>query len=304
MDDAVAYQVRVREDGSSEWELGGWTTDTTIVFGLLRPGQKYHAQVRMDCNGTMGAWAKAIDATTLIDSDEYCYSYGYADTNWIAEIELGDLRYAEEQKYGYWNHTDFVANLDLDEVFDLTLNPGTRETTQRSLFWQIWIDTNNDNIFDETERLLQAEGTNQEPLVTTVLIPGQYPQGDYRMRVAMSELGDEAPCATSAVHREVKDFMVSFVTGTTSLNHQAWLAAVNVFPNPAADKLYLDVSALPATDLLLELWTVDGKRVLSYQEQGASGQVAVGIDRLPVGVYAYRLAVEEGVKVGRLVVRR
>ncbi len=83
--------------------------------------------------------------------------------------------------------------------------------------------------------------------------------------------------------------------------------SVQVYPNPAKDKLFLNIRSSQAAGIRFELFSTDGR----FVAQLFKGDIAAGSQTLnlvlpdiPVGMYRYRLATEKGSVRGSVVVMR
>ena len=75
----------------------------------------------------------------------------------------------------------------------------------------IWIDWNNNGIFEPTERVFATTGYGDGPFAGTITVPGGAASGNYRMRV-MVDFNDSSPsnpCMTANARTETEDYKVT-----------------------------------------------------------------------------------------------
>ena len=92
---------------------------------------------------------------------------------------------------------------------------------------------------------------------------------------------------------------------SNTLNFEGVVSA-RVYPNPAQDRVFLDIEVLQATSAQFELYAADGRNVgrLFQGDLLSGGQILdIKLPDLPAGVYQYRLATELGSIIGNLVVK-
>jgi len=85
----------------------------------------------------------------------------------------------------------------------------------------------------------------------------------------------------------------------------AGVLSAKLYPNPAVDRIFLEINTQRALDLRLELFGADGRFVATLH-RGAllpGGQTLdIALPELPSGIYRYRLVTESGAAQGSLVV--
>lgn len=85
----------------------------------------------------------------------------------------------------------------------------------------------------------------------------------------------------------------------TAINGVNGAIGVNIYPNPAYDKWYVSVAGTADQDINIQLYSADGKVVLT-QKIAAAVVNTVSADALPVGMYFYRIVAKEGIATGNL----
>lgn len=137
--------------------------------------------------------------TMHVVNDRYCKIPKRLDNEgvWISEVALYGIK--KEYKMGdtpiaYDLKKTFIAYKKNTPVFFIKTNENTTENHSIG----IWIDWNNDGVFDSTEEyktVLASNKTTYEIPITS--IPEQAVAGTYRMRIALATTKDLNPCGQS-----------------------------------------------------------------------------------------------------------
>jgi trimeric autotransporter adhesin len=113
----------------------------------------------------------------------------------------------------------------------------------------VWIDFDNNMVFDSTENLFHLYTANQTNNYSfNISIPANVPTGIYRMRVIAGWGTDcytvsgngYGPCG-SYQYRNFDDFTVSFNALTTNVSDLSNSTSITAFPNPVSDLLTVSI---------------------------------------------------------------
>jgi len=151
-------------------------------------------------------------------------------------------------------------------------------------------------------KLTAPAGSDYHWFVNGTLIPGATGQtwsaqvtGEYV--VSMNNL-EGCPGISGPVFAE------ACVSSTNNINTAV---SVRVYPNPAQDRIFLDIQAARATSARIDLFAADGRYVgqLFQGDILPGGQILdLALPELAGGMYRYRLATDVGSVQGNLVVLR
>lgn len=184
---------------------------------------------------------------TVTETEEYCENKGIIPwQEWIEEVELNDLSlFSRKESYG--NFLDYSATLCVDSSYQMSVRIGyiSMDTTEHI---HAYIDFNQDYIFQENERVFQAELTQSSDrsgmkiLQQTISTPADAKLGTTRMRVLLSKAIVPDPCNTIQ-YGEVEDYTIvltektsgQITVATSDLNQQTW----QIYPNPVTDVIYV-----------------------------------------------------------------
>ncbi len=136
---------------------------------------------------------------------------------WVKNVQLNTInntsgQFRDYHSPGYSNYTDLSTNLAKGQTFDLKVTPGVASVNELpNVYCRAWIDFNNDNIFQDNEKVL--EGTAQSMFAASIAIPANAAPGARRMRVSMKMGAYPAPCEIFD-KGEVEDYSVTIVDST------------------------------------------------------------------------------------------
>lgn len=144
-----------------------------------------------------------------VDPSLYCESKGSDFSyEWIAKVEVGSFSKSSGGA-AYSDFTSSTIDLTAGETYAIALTPGFANTTYNE-YWKIWIDYNNDTVFDANELAFDAGALSKNEVTGTITIPANL-SGIKRMRVSMKYNGEQDACETFS-YGEVEDYHVNIST--------------------------------------------------------------------------------------------
>ena len=207
---ATAYQTRRRLSGTTTWQDGSWFTGTSVLWGNSEPCSTYEFQVRADCNGSFSDYSNSTFGTTEGCGDPYCYSYGLSWDHWIESVDMADMSQASGNGYGYSNYTSITANVEKGETYVITLGDDS-DVASTTVYWQVWIDWNADNDFDDTgEQVVSLSATSVNQSTQNIVVPTNAVLGPTRMRVSLSPTSFATTCQEGG-SLDVEDYSVNIL---------------------------------------------------------------------------------------------
>jgi lysyl endopeptidase len=192
---------------------------------------------------------------------------------------------------GYTDFTTITTSLSQGTSYTLTINPAIINNTTANAYTNdeiaAWIDFNNDFDFNDAGEqvayvLVAANWVN----TFNVTVPLNSALGQVRMRVRISYQPDGAidPCGT-ATYGETEDYIVNLTSGAGVDENP--LAAIQVYPNPANEVLFVDVKDLEGINSI-ELLDMHGKQIM-VQNKIEAGINTLAIEHLDAGMYQVRI---------------
>ncbi len=154
--------------------------------------------------------------------NSYCASKSNAPWNeWIIAVQFANLNSVttktRDDRYtiGYSDWTDKIATVTKGQAYPLSITPGLSWAGyQTNLFFRVWIDFNNNGIYEDTEKVLEQNNGNQS-VTQSITIPTTAITGNVRMRVSMKKDAYPTDCETFAAG-EVEDYSIIIQTASNT----------------------------------------------------------------------------------------
>ena len=201
VDIALGYDIRYREEGTTNWTDLYLTEDSLSLFDL-EECTTYELQIRTDCDSTMLDYGnlqtfKTLGCGACFDF-EYCQLTNPPSTfvEFIDAVSFGDLNNPSGDNGGYADFEDqFPALFFNDSTYTISLESAF-PNFQSQPTWYVWIDYNGDGDFDEANELaFQSEPTMELLTEAAITIPSDAEFGVTKMRVRLIDFSYvEAPC--------------------------------------------------------------------------------------------------------------
>lgn len=231
----------------------------------------------------------------------YCeaeYNYGNTDGDYISSVTLGDISMISlgmNQPY-YHDYTDMSTTLETGSEQTIHIIGGDYS---EDLF-AVWIDYNQDNVFDESEKLGEYTVTTSfEEFDINFTIPADAELGETGMRVLCMDSfeGIATPCFTGD-YGEYMDFTVN-IDDDNGIENIANSPEFIVYPNPSQGKFTLKMID-NYNNGVVSIIDIQGKTI--WTNVLNSDQVQHFDLDLAKGLYQIQVANQEGMKSKRLVI--
>ena len=189
-DGAESYEVVVQAPGSGfPTEAGTVVTETSLDVTDLTPNTTYEFYVRADCGAEDGLsnWSGPLEFYM-----GYCESVPSSnDGQGITQVVLNSTTFTSAGDVTYEDFTSPTVDVSQSIVAELYITFQTGYTYNTN----IWVDFNNDLVFDnDTELLFSGESLNTNPTIfdASFLMPDA-PLGVYNMRIGTADSGQFNP---------------------------------------------------------------------------------------------------------------
>lgn len=220
-------------------------TGNNYNLSNLTPCSNYTLQIASNCGGGLSNYTPTQSFTTLgcgtcIDAN-YCAIVSEANNyEWIDNFQLGTIENnSGAADNGYGNHTNLSSDLSIGANYNAQITVGYAIGTYLE-FARIWIDYNQNGIFDDAEIAYQTANTDGEssPINANISIPATAQLGATRMRVMLKYTGDatdNAPptACTNPKYGEIEDYCVNIVATPECVAIPLGLQLVSVSQNSA-----------------------------------------------------------------------
>lgn len=207
---AEAYLLAYRPSGTLPWNEQLLVGNNFSVPNLLECTD-YDFRVKTICPNEESTFS-AIQMHSTLGCD-VCTEFDYCATSgapggftWINQVNVADLSHSSATNtQAYSDFTDQSANLTRGFVHEVAISTDYN-ALQFSGIFSIWIDFNQNGIFEGVELAFQSNGP-EVSTSGTIFIPPSALLGSTRMRVALHEDYYD-PCGMSSLFGEVEDYCV------------------------------------------------------------------------------------------------
>lgn len=222
----------------------------------------------------------------------YCVNQGFNTSDeWIEAVSIDTTTNTSGNNNGYIAFSNIFASLIIGENHQLSLEPGFTDEAFTEV-WRIWIDYNQNKIFDEATELVFI---NEEPSNTNIVanfnVPEDAIEGVTKMRVSMTyyDPTDTEPLpdvCTAFTYGETEDYRVrinarSSIPVTNPLKDFGLFA----YPLPAQSILYVNFQSNIYQQARISILNTLGNVI---QQQNIDAQV--GINQIQLDVASLQAA--------------
>ena len=217
----------------------------------------------------------------------------------ITNIQLGDTDFPNEDET-YTDNTE-LGNIAItqgqDTNLQITFDTQGSGTSSYGYDVHVWIDFNDDYVFEESERVFTGESSASSPttLDATFMVPAEATVGVHRMRIGTADGGqsDPDPCYSGSYGVTV-DFNVNVEEGL-SIN-EFDTANFRVYPNPVKDIMKLSYTQNITT---VSVFNMLGQEVIAMTVNATEGQL--DMSNLASGAYLVKVASENQIKTVKVI---
>ena len=160
-----------------------------------------------------------INYTPTEDDILYCETKDNdASSIWIESFRIDgavDILNVSGSNDGYYDYSYYLYRLSQKRTWDMELTPGNSGTPS-FVHWKVFVDSNNDGSFDDSEAIFATATASDVMVVTPINVAQIIDQGRYKMRVMMkvvssaSDANDIKGC-DNVGNGEVEDYTVNVV---------------------------------------------------------------------------------------------
>ncbi|MEM6320933.1 MAG: GEVED domain-containing protein [Bacteroidota bacterium] len=127
---------------------------------------------------------------------------------WIDQVKIGEMVNSSGNNGGYEDFTAMTSNLYTGATHKILLNPGFAPGHTFFVHWKIWLDFNQNGVFDEDELIFTTK--EYRPVSVNFQVPFSAQTGFTRMRVSLNFMDDRNPCSVLSFG-EVEDYTVQII---------------------------------------------------------------------------------------------
>ena len=229
-----------------------------------------------------------VNITSPAPPVTYCDSKGNDSSyEWIANVTVGSINNSTGNNAGYQDFTSISTNLVGGNNYNVSLSPGFQSDAYNE-YWKIYIDLNKDGDFTDANELVFDAGSMSQSTVTgTMTIPNGY-SATTRMRVSMKYNAAQTSCESFS-YGEVEDYTVTISSGGSRTKFEGVERViannVKVFPNPALDRLNIELDKSFSSKSVIRILDMKGVEVFTDVIAEESYAKSIELNDIPAGVY-------------------
>ena len=217
---AEYYLIQWKKQSDTEWMEEVTSLDEVTILNL-EPCTYYQFRLQTNCDTTLTGFSDTITFRTrncgLCIDLPYCEA-GSDDSSeeFLDSLIIGSLVNHSGQDGGYRFFEDLSAEFNAGDTLPVFLRPGFGTFQNFDEQFRIWLDVNQDGVFEENELLLDSVlSENDTVLISEMAIPENALAGGTRMRVSMAFhnppfLVDQEPCG-EIEFGEIEDYCVTIL---------------------------------------------------------------------------------------------
>ncbi|MBL0358034.1 MAG: T9SS type A sorting domain-containing protein [Chitinophagaceae bacterium] len=284
---ATLYHLRYKTATATTWTVISTSLTSNFLSGLSA-GTTYNYAVEAVCASGPSGYSATQSFTTF--GTGYCSSAGQSQAlEYLSFVWMGGIMNSTGNNNGYGDFTNLSTPLTQGQTVTGYLSGRVRYPEVEN--YGIWIDFNHNNSFtDPGEQVVNLTTDFTGWIGFSFVVPTGIAGGPTRMRVVMSYGAPASPCGNYAFG-ETEDYTVDVNTVFSTLRPKAASVlvsektAVGVYPNPAADVLYVKGLAGNDPGRYIEIYDMTGRKILVNNNPGNS----VNISTLRSGTYLIRV---------------
>jgi len=300
---ANEYVVRYRGVALGAWTYLATSTNS-VLLNDLQPCSAYQWQLRSVCGDWDSGYSPIFAFQTFgcgsCTELEYCAGKSKnASFEWIESVGIGSWSHdSGVGGSGYQNFSFQHAKpiLLAGEEVPLSIVPGFLGTEKKA-YYRVYVDFNQDGVFNETDELSFDSGFALEgPATGTLQVPETLVPGLSRIRVMMKFMtpNDQPPTACAEFDfGQVEDYCVELLHQLPSNAPFAADSAIGirVYPQPARDWIALELpEGYGNAGCTLQLFDLSGRTVLTMEGTACdSSRIILKIGHLPAGFFVVQL---------------
>lgn len=225
-------------------------TSATITGLTANTNYSYTVKAK-DAAGNISGASNLVSFKTLSDAKaNYCASKGGSNYEWIDYVSYGGMTNSTSANGGYGDFTSKVATVSRGGTSQIVFSAGYASSAYTE-YWSIWIDFNQDGIFDTNERMVYGSSSSAGNLGANITIPTNALLGSTRMRVSMKYNAGQTACESFS-YGEVEDYTVNITNQSSSyetyndviadaLGNEPNVFDIQVYPNPVTNMLNVKI---------------------------------------------------------------
>lgn len=203
---STGYEYFYSDVNTAPSVAGTPTTALTANLSGLTPNTTYYVWLRSDCGGTFSAWNGPFTFFT-----GYCIPSSTSSSSYVDNFTTsGGSQNISNLASGFTAGGYLNASAQVVESYETGSFDFNATIVGGTVGFAIWIDWNNNLIFETGEKVYNTTAYGNGPFSGTITVPGGTAQGNYRMRITTdwNSSNPSNPCAAAA-RAEFEDYTVT-----------------------------------------------------------------------------------------------
>lgn len=295
---ANAYNVKITSSQGEVLLLN--IINQSLFLSDLDSCTEYQVQIQTVCDTGLTDFSLPVQFTTFgcgaCTDNDYCEATALdASQEWIENVTLNTIDNTSGSNGGYADFTGLSTDLETYNQYQISLTPEFSSFNLNER-WGVWIDFNQDGIFENgNEKVFGTTTATSNTVTGNIIIPGDALPGSTRMRVIMRfDANPTSGCDSGFNFGEIEDYCVNIVPGTppnclmpTNLDTMVVThESASLLWTPATDAIGYDVRIRETTASNWNVITVEDPEVTvqslalctEYEYQVRSNCVGVNSD--------------------------
>jgi hypothetical protein len=284
------------------------TNGTTPTFPTLQTAATYYKCI-VTCTGSSQSTTTTPVNITMTPT-RLCYcSATNASSSCITNVTLNTLNHSSagcENSPNYYTSvpvTTATTSLNKGQTYPLSVSIDNSAEAILS----VWIDYNQNGIFDSTEWHQIADTALVSSTSTvSVLIPNSALTGLTGMRIRSRNSGAQNGAADACLAMfsgETEDYVISIAVYTGIAENT--LTNISVFPNPSTGLFNITAGNANFSELTISILDIQGKEVFHALEKNHAAEFnkQINLDGLAKGFYTIKLNTSTGFNIQKLIIQ-
>lgn len=279
------------------WDFGDGTTSTS-----QNPTHAYTSSgfftVSLTATNIVGdGYTTKVDYIE-VTLDPYCDASS-TGTNYenITNVTFGTIN-NNSGSDGYADYTSIVTDVNMADTYTFSVSYDQNYSSDEVI---VWIDWNQNHIFEDTEKYDVASGSGgNSPYTLDITIPTDAIAGSTRMRVRLHDTSagpNSTPCGDSS-WGEVEDYTVNVISNIIQSIDNDIEEIFSIYPNPSSDRLIIK-STIETYHYKIN--SIDG-RIVSQGKNHSSSNKNIDVSNLNSGVYFIEIQSIKGKIIKKIII--
>jgi hypothetical protein len=287
---ATDYTLRYKLTTENNWtEILSSNSIQTITN--LDSCTEYEFQIKTTCTDSTHGYSNSYIFKTK--GCGACYDLTYCDvdganstTEWIESINFNGIIHTTGNNGGWLTETNVIFSALPNSSSQISITPGYSGVNYTENF-TVWVDTDQNGIFDLSDKLLTGLSNNGS-VNGLITLPSGTLNGITKMRIGMTAINQPTECPNSSFYGEFEDYCF-YIGPDAGIGNSDKKTELSIYPNPTNTTLFIN-SAIQIQKV--DVLSIDGK-IISTQTLNCN---QISVTNLPNGIYLVKIYTDQQIK--------